>query len=91
MNNKIKLLFSASEIDALLSKINSGNVLTDTELLKLQNLDTSVFATKTDLHTHTNKSVIDGITAEKVASWNSKSTFSGDYNDLANQLLIIYQ
>ena len=85
MNNKIKLLFSASEIDALLSKINSGNVLTDTELLKLQNLDTSVFATKTDLHTHTNKSVIDGITAEKVASWNSKSTFSGDYNDLANK------
>ena len=85
MNNKIKLLFSASEIDALLSKINNGNVLTDTELLKLQNLDTSVFATKTDLHTHTNKSVIDGITAEKIASWNSKSTFSGDYNDLANK------
>lgn len=36
-------------------------------------------------HTHSNKGVLDGITAEKVSSWDSKSTFSGNYNDLTNK------
>ena len=38
-----------------------------------------------DLHQHTNKEVLDGITTEKVTSWDNKSDFSGDYNDLANK------
>ena len=37
------------------------------------------------LHTHSNKSVLDGITSAKVSEWNSKSTFSGNYNDLTNK------
>lgn len=36
-------------------------------------------------HTHSNKSVLDGITSAKVATWDAKSDFSGDYNDLANK------
>ena len=36
-------------------------------------------------HTHSNKSVLDGITSTKVSEWNSKSTFSGNYNDLTNK------
>lgn len=36
-------------------------------------------------HTHTNLSVLDGITETKVQEWNNKSTFSGNYNDLTNK------
>lgn len=36
-------------------------------------------------HSHSNKSVLDGITAAKVSSWDGKSDFSGNYNDLANK------
>ena len=35
-------------------------------------------------HTHDNKVVLDGITSEKVSSWDGKSEFSGNYNDLQN-------
>ena len=39
-------------------------------------------ADKTDLHDHSNKTVLDGIQATDVSSWNNKSDFSGDYDDL---------
>ena len=42
-------------------------------------------ADKTELHSHTNKNVLDGITSAKVSQWDSKSTFSGNYNDLTNK------
>ena len=45
-------------------------------------------ADKTELHSHTNKSVLDGITSVKVSQWDSKSTFSGNYNDLTNKPVI---
>ena len=38
-----------------------------------------------DLHQHANKEVLDGITAEKVTSWDNKSDFDGDYNSLTNK------
>ena len=41
--------------------------------------------THTELHTHNNKDVLDVITQEKINEWNSKSNFSGDYNDLINK------
>ena len=41
--------------------------------------------THTELHTHNNKDVLDVITQEKINEWNSKSDFSGDYNDLINK------
>ena len=36
-------------------------------------------------HSHSNKSVLDGITAAKVSAWDGKSDFSGNYNDLTNK------
>ena len=36
-------------------------------------------------HTHDNKSVLDGITSDKVAAWDNKSDFSGNYLDLNNK------
>ena len=44
--------------------------------------DSSSYAKKTDLHSHDNKSVLDGITSDKVTAWDNKSEFSGSYNDL---------
>ena len=36
-------------------------------------------------HEHTNKTVLDAITADHISKWNAKSDFSGDYNDLDNK------
>lgn len=36
-------------------------------------------------HTHENKGVLDGITAEKIAAWDGKSNFSGHYADLTGK------
>lgn len=36
-------------------------------------------------HVHTNKTVLDGITQDKVMSWDSKSNFDGNYNSLTNK------
>lgn len=36
-------------------------------------------------HVHTNKAVLDGITQDKVISWDSKSNFDGNYNSLTNK------
>ena len=36
-------------------------------------------------HSHTNKAVLDGITANKVTAWDNKSDFNGDYNSLINK------
>ena len=44
--------------------------------------DSDDYAKKTDLHSHENKTVLDGITEEKVTAWDNKSDFSGSYNDL---------
>ena len=52
---------------------------------KISDLVTTVeegYAKKTDLHSHENKTVLDGITEEKVTAWDNKSDFSGSYNDL---------
>lgn len=50
--------------------------------------DLSSYALKTDLHTHANKAILDAITDAKITEWNSKSTFSGNYNDLTNKPII---
>ena len=48
-------------------------------------VDLSGYATKDDLHYHDNKEILDGITGAKVTSWDNKSDFSGNYNDLTNK------
>lgn len=60
------------------SELNSKGYLT-------QHQDISGKADKSELHNHANKSVLDGITSSKVAEWNNKSTFDGDYNSLTNK------
>ena len=63
--------------------------VTDTELNAkgyiTEHQDISHLALKTELHSHTNKTVLDGITSTKVNSWDNKSNFSGNYNDLTNK------
>ena len=53
--------------------------------LEGEDIDLSAYAKKTDLHSHTNKTILDNITADKVTSWDNKSNFSGNYNDLTNK------
>ena len=48
-------------------------------------VDLSGYATKDDLHEHTNKNILDNITSEKVNDWDNKSEFDGDYNSLTNK------
>ena len=36
------------------------------------------------VHSHTNKDVLDRITASDISAWNDKSDFSGSYNDLSD-------
>lgn len=47
--------------------------------------DISMKADKTELHSHENKTVLDGITETKVNEWDNKSDFDGDYNSLINK------
>ena len=63
-----------------------GNITTHTHNQYLtQHQDLSHLALKAELHNHSNKSVLDNITSAKVAEWNSKSTFNGNYNSLTNK------
>ena len=63
-----------------------GNITTHTHNQYLtQHQDLSHLALKTELHNHSNKSVLDNITNAKVNEWNNKSTFSGNYKDLRNK------
>ena len=48
-------------------------------------IDLSIYAKKTDLHDHSNKTILDSITTSKVNQWDNKSNFSGNYNDLTNK------
>lgn len=47
--------------------------------------DLSSYALKTELHSHDNKTVLDTITDTKITEWDSKSTFTGSYNDLTDK------
>ena len=71
-----------AEIEAKLT----GNVTTHTHSQYLtEHQDISGLALKSELHTHSNKAILDAITSDKINSWDSKSTFSGSYKDLADK------
>lgn len=65
-------------INELKDEVDSRVNYDDTEI------KTSVSNLTKSSHTHTNKTVLDTITVEKVAEWDGKSTFDGDYNSLSN-------
>lgn len=63
--------------------------ITETELNNkgylTEHQDISNLATKNELHSHSNKTILDGITQTNITNWNNKSNFSGSYNDLTNK------
>ena len=68
--------------------VGEGNAVTsasyDAATRKLTLTKGETFATKTELeaiHSHDNKSVLDGITAEKVAAWDASEQNAKDYAD----------
>ena len=85
--------------DTIYSKLNHthsqyltsvpSEYVTETELNNkgylTEHQDISMKADKTELHSHSNKTVLDGITSDKVTEWNNKSTFDGNYNSLINK------
>ena len=60
------------------SELSAKGYITETEV-------SSVYAKKTELHSHSNKAILDSITQEKINNWESKTSFSGNYNDLTNK------
>lgn len=57
---------------------------------KLSQLTNDInYATTSQLHSHSNKSILDSITQEKISAWDNKSNFSGDYNALSNKPITI--
>ena len=60
------------------SELNNKGYLTEHQ-------DISNKADKTELHNHSNKSVLDGITSSEISAWNNKSNFDGNYNSLTNK------
>ena len=73
-----------NDIENEIDELRDGNIEIDlTNYVTKSELSTK--ADKTELHSHTNKTVLDGISSAKVTEWNNKSTFSGNYNDLTNK------
>lgn len=83
------------DISGKVDKVDGKSLISDTEIERLANVnnydDTEIKeelnnkANLSDLHQHSNKEVLDGITEEKITSWDNKSDFSGNYNDLSNK------
>jgi hypothetical protein len=63
--------------------------VTETELnakgYLTQHQDISNLALKSELHTHSNKAILDEINQANINTWNGKSDFSGSYNDATNK------
>ena len=84
-----------TELSLKVDKVNGKSLISDSEIERLSTLknydDTEIKntlnskANKTELHSHSNKTVLDGISSAKITEWNNKSTFSGNYNDLTNK------
>ncbi|MCI7208470.1 MAG: phage tail repeat domain-containing protein [Clostridium sp.] len=83
-----------TQLNKKVDKKNGYSLISDTEIQRLANVDNyddsdikntlKSKADKTELHSHNNKEVLDSITRAKINSWDNKSDFSGDYNDLSN-------
>ena len=63
--------------------------VTETELNNkgylTEHQDISNLATKSELHFHSNKTILDNISQTNIDNWNNKSEFSGSYTDLTNK------
>ena len=68
----------------------AGNYVEDNNYVHTDNNFSNTYKTNVDnnttaRHSHSNKSVLDGISSTDVTNWNNKSNFSGNYNDLTNK------
>lgn len=76
-------------ITALQTAVNGLGSLASKSSVAESDLDTAlkekVNAAAEGNHSHGNKTVLDGITADKVSAWDGKSDFSGSYNDLTDK------
>ena len=77
----------ATKADKTAIPIKTSQLTNDSGFLTAHQ-DISNLALKSELHSHTNKTVLDGITSTKVNEWNNKSNFNGDYNSLTNKPII---
>ena len=77
----IKDLATTEYVDTELAKKSDINH-THEEYLTADDIEDK--ADKSELHSHENKDELDKIVKGKVAYWDAKSEFSGDYNDLTN-------
>lgn len=68
----------SGKVDKEIGKGLSSNDFTTTYK---NNVDSNTSAR----HTHSNKTVLDGISSSDITNWNNKSTFSGEYDDLTNK------
>ena len=73
----------SGEYDDLINKPyipkNVSDLVNDSGFITIDDLDTS------QNHTHGNFSTLEKITEEKITSWDNKSDFDGDYNNLTNK------
>ena len=89
---------NTSDIPTKVSQLSNDNgyltkvpseYITETELNNkgylTEHQDISNLATKSELHFHSNKTILDDITQEKINTWDAKSNFSGSYNDLSDK------
>ena len=60
-----------SDLNGKVDKVTGKSLVLDTEISKI--------------HEHTNKTVLDSITDNKISEWNNKSNFTGSYNDLIDK------
>ena len=73
-----------NDIENEINELKEGNI--DVDLTNyVTKSELSSKADKTELHSHSNKNVLDGITSDKIVEWDNKSAFSGNYNDLINK------
>ena len=78
------------ELEQKIESVSSNNGYDDTALTEMleiieETLDDK--ADKSELHTHENKDVLDGITSDKITSWDAKATETFVNNAIANAQL----
>ena len=93
-DDEIKRLSTLKNYDDTNIYLQLNNIESEINELKEGNIDLTDYVTKSELsekadkselHSHNNKSVLDGITSNKIIEWDNKSVFSGNYNDLTNK------
>ena len=83
-----KSLIADSEIERLSTLFNYDDTDIRNALITKANTNHNhdeIYASKITEHSHVNKSVLDTITIFKINEWDSKSEFSGSYNDLTDK------